>query len=155
MNSKRFKVQACPHGRGLYAAKPFGAGETLFDFEGKEVESIQVIDPGDEGYYLQISCVLYVDTVGFGRFTCHSCEPNAGLSGERTLVAIKPIHAGQEICFDYSTCMLENSWTLQCNCGTPSCRQTIRDFNLIPQALQEKYRKMNIVPPWILDALSS
>lgn len=155
MGSSFIRISSCPHGQGIYAVKNFKKGDVLFQFEGKRVSEPEIIDPGQEGYYLQIGVDEYLDTTGFGRFTCHSCEPNSGLKDDVTIIAIQDIKEGTEIVFDYSTCMLENNWTLNCHCGAPTCRKVIRDFDQIPKELQERYRKLKVVPQWLLDAISS
>ncbi len=52
----------------------------------------------------------------------HSCAPNAGLSGQILVVAMRDIRAGEEVCFDYamsSTCDMDD---FDCACGAPECR---------------------------------
>ena len=60
---------------------------------------------------------------------------------------------GEELFWDYSTSMLERHWTMICNCGNQNCRKIITDFDLLPNALQGEYIKMNIVLPFILNEL--
>jgi hypothetical protein len=46
--------------------------------------------------------------------------------------------------------MLERHWTMQCLCGKENCRGIIKDFDLLPQHLQHKYKNLKIVLPYIL-----
>jgi hypothetical protein len=66
------------------------------------------------------------------------------------LIALKPIPAGEEIRFDYSTTMSEDHWTLECRCGEPDCRGLVKDFHLLPSVLQEQYVERGIVQTFIL-----
>ena len=55
----------------------------------------------------------------------------------------------EEIFYDYSTTMDEDSWTLQCKCGSQNCRKIVKDFKFLPQELQKKYLELNIVQNFI------
>ena len=111
----------------------------------------QVIAMGEaQAYALQIGPDRYIDTEPLGRFTNHSCAPNAGVVEDQVLVALRPILPGEEIRFDYSTTMSENYWTLVCHCGAPECRGIIKDFHLLPTALQEQYLARRIVQAFIV-----
>lgn len=52
----------------------------------------------------------------------HSCEPNAGLSGQITLVAMRDIEAGEEITYDYATSDGSSYDEFRCGCGSALCR---------------------------------
>jgi hypothetical protein len=71
-------------------------------------------------------------------FMNHSCDPNVWYVDDNTLVARRPIEAGEEICEDYGTDRAGNL-EFKCLCGSPICRQIIRktDFEL-PQ-LRKRY----------------
>jgi hypothetical protein len=64
--------------------------------------------------------------------------------------ALRPIARGEEILYDYSTTMSEQRWTMQCQCGAPSCRGIIADFHDLPAELQRRYLAMRIVQPFIV-----
>jgi SET domain-containing protein len=69
----------------------------------------------------------------------HSCAPNAGFTtGRPALYSLRAITVGEEICWDYSTSLIENGWSLQCACGSPACRGTIRPFFDLSSALQKR-----------------
>jgi hypothetical protein len=70
----------------------------------------------------------------------HSCAPNAGLAGQVTVVAMRDIAAGEEICFDYamcSSCLLDD---FDCRCGTPGCRGHVGPDDWRRADLQRRYR---------------
>jgi SET domain-containing protein len=68
----------------------------------------------------------------------HSCNPNSGLRGEITCVAIRDIKSGEEITQDYGL-LDDNDYELECTCGSENCRKIItgRDWKL--KELQDKY----------------
>jgi hypothetical protein len=66
----------------------------------------------------------------------HSCEPNAIVRGERELVALADIAAGEEITYVYSTNTTSRygyTMKFRCACGAASCRGTIGDLSTIPR----------------------
>jgi len=70
----------------------------------------------------------------------HSCNPNSGLSGQITLIAIREIERDEEVCFDYAMSDSSDYDEFECHCGQPNCRKKItgRDWKL-PE-LQGRYR---------------
>jgi uncharacterized protein len=69
----------------------------------------------------------------------HSCEPNAGLRGQVTLVAMRPIERGEEICFDYSMADGCSYDEFTCHCGAPTCRGRISGDDWKRPELLERY----------------
>ncbi|MBI3554013.1 MAG: SET domain-containing protein-lysine N-methyltransferase [Elusimicrobia bacterium] len=138
------------HGRGTFAGRPFLPGDAILNFTGKILTSEQAKDPRFEHYCLQIGIdrQLYVDPPA--RYVNHSCDPNAGLKDAVTLAAIRAIAAGEQICFDYSTSMLEDGWTLACACQSPLCRGLIGDFSRLDAGTRSRYLALKIVPPWLI-----
>jgi SET domain len=84
-------------------------------------------------------------------FINHSCEPNSAFTGERTLVALRPIAPGEEVTMDYSTSEADVDWSMSCACGSAACRSTLRSIQVafadateVPQAtalLQNVWRE--------------
>jgi hypothetical protein len=70
----------------------------------------------------------------------HSCNPNAGLQGQMTLVALRDIAAGEEVCFDYAMSDGHPDFRMDCACGQPNCRQVITGNDWKDPELQKKYR---------------
>ena len=121
---------------------------------GPEVTFEEAVAKGDEQCYtLQIGPGTYIDLGEPGRYANHSCDPNAGVEGTGPhglkLVAIRPIRRGEEVCFDYSTTMDEDHWTMPCRCGNPECRGIVADFKELPKALRQRYLALGIVQPFI------
>ena len=57
--------------------------------------------------------------------------------------------AEEEIRFDYSTSMEEQSFTMRCLCGAPECRHMIADFSSLPAEVRDRYLKLEIVMGFI------
>ena len=144
-----FVVGPHPFGRGLFAARDIRPGETVLRFRGRLIDFEQSCNPSFERYCVQVGPGLYTLTWSPERFINHSCEPNLGFRDERTLCSIRPIARGEELTFDYSTSMAENSWTMTCHCGTTYCRGVIGDFIDLPEELKAHYRSIRIVPEWL------
>jgi hypothetical protein len=69
----------------------------------------------------------------------HSCEPNVGFTGEGLeLYSLRTIATGEEICWDYSTSLIEEDWSLECRCGTKTCRRLILPFFALSPSIQER-----------------
>jgi uncharacterized protein len=126
-------------GRGIFAARNISAGEKILEYVGHIISQAEIIARGDTGNPLQIDDDAYLDLKPPGIFTNHSCQPNAGIKQDRWLVALTAIKTGEEIYFDYSTSMWEDIWTMECACESVQCRKIIRDFYLLPEALQQHY----------------
>lgn len=144
-------VRECNLGRGLFADQNYKAGDEILRFEGRTVSGKVVATMGDEEcYMIQIGPDLYLEPRGPGRYTNHSCVPNAAIKDDSRLVALADIAENEQICFDYSTTMSENNWTMRCRCGAPTCRGVIRDFGELPLELQRRYLDLGIVQSFIV-----
>lgn len=69
----------------------------------------------------------------------HSCEPNVGLRGNVSLVAMHPISPGEEICFDYAMSDGSPYDEFDCSCGTTSCRGRVTGHDWQRPDLQKRY----------------
>jgi len=74
----------------------------------------------------------YVDAAGmhvlcwdFARYFNHSCDPSCLGGTSEFEVAIRDLHAGDELTDDYATLNLESPEPFECRCGSPRCRGTI------------------------------
>lgn len=70
----------------------------------------------------------------------HSCNPNAGLNGQITLVAMRDIEAGEEVCFDYAMSDSSDYDEFECHCGAPNCRKRITGNDWKLPELHERYK---------------
>lgn len=148
-------VAQCDVGKGVFAARPFAPGEYILRFAGPRTDSRDPIHYTPQGAnLLQVGTTAYILPRPRGLYVNHSCEPNAGLRGTRTLVAVRHIAVGEEIRFDYSTTMAEDLWTMECMCHAESCRRVIRDFHLLPETQQSQYLALGIVPRFVRKEIS-
>jgi SET domain-containing protein len=130
-------------GKGLFAIEPVLQGEEIFDWEGGpvyEAQSIFDLPKEIQDHAIQFREHAWIDTSGVGRYSNHSCEPNAGIRGLFKLVALRDIEAGEEITWDYDT--TENSeWQLEeCKCGSAQCRKNIRGYRFLSNEVKEKLK---------------
>lgn len=143
-------------GKGIFATMPIKRGKCVLLFSGVTLTFNESLELGDDQCYsLQVDANEYLHLDGLGRYVNHSCEPNCGIKDGPMLVALRDISAGEEITFDYSTTMLERCWEMACECGSPSCRGVVRDFDLIPVSTQIQYINKEIVSRFILELLAS
>jgi len=145
----KFQVSDSRFGLGVFAMVPIEPGEFILYVAGKLINFASSRLPGGE-YAVQIGRDTYIDPIYPSRFLNHSCSPNAGLVDDIRLVALRQIIPGEEICFDYSTSMLERHWELECQCASPGCRGTIQDFDLLPSTLRNRYLSLGVVQSFIL-----
>jgi uncharacterized protein YjbK len=131
-------------GTGVFATREFAAGEVLFELAGAILTGTF---PRDRGMgWIQIGPRSFLDVAGtIGRHLNHSCLPNTGIRGSRTLVAIRPIAPGDEVTYDYA--MTEHELDLVCCCGTHACRGLIGGYSRLPGALKRLYA------PWVSEYL--
>lgn len=124
-------IADCELGRGLFAARAFAAGETILRFTGPLINLAQSIAKGEtEGNPLQVGPLDYIDLEPPGVFGNHSCEPNAGIRDDVVLVALRPLVAGEEIRFDYSTTM----WEDVASGGAGACPAAVEQARAVPSS---------------------
>jgi len=133
-------------GRGLIAVAPIPAGELIAIKGGHIISSaalaslpeklrnseIQIAD----GFHL--AAVEEAEYEPVMLFLNHSCEPNVGFAGNTVLVAMRDIGPGEELTTDYAL-FDDNDETMQCRCGTLSCRGMISGRDWQRPDLQRKY----------------
>lgn len=157
------QVQKVKNGRGLVALRPFRAGQRVMPIMGKLVTADEVWrywekDPKAGANCFRYDADRYLDPTGqLGAFANHSCHPNTGIVRRgRTLLlkAIAAIPAGSEITHDYSTLLgADDVWTMRCNCGEQVCRGTVRNIAKLPATTVARYRRLGVVPGFILDTV--
>lgn len=146
----KFYIDKCDFGRGLFAKRVMKKGEEIFKFTGETINFKQTLDKEiNFGDPLQIGKDMYLDLEEPMRFINHSCNPNAGIINNVTLITVEDIQEQGEIYFDYSTTMDEDHWVMQYKCGNANCRNTIRDFKYLPAQIKRKYLNLNIVQNFI------
>lgn len=138
-----------PVGTGLFALTQFEPGDEVVRFDGRTLTFAETLALGEQANPLQIGHDVYILTEGPAVRVNHSCSPNTGLRSNIILMALKPISAGEEIFFDYSTSMAENHWQMRCLCGSSNCRKVVTDFAMLPREVRMRYLDLGIVQPFI------
>ena len=142
-------------GRGVFALQSFSAGETVLTFIGRAMTPKQAANPAFSPHCLQTGLDRHLYVALPSRYVNHSCAPNCGLSDAVTLMAVRDIAAGEEISFDYSTCVLEKEWCMPCACQEARCRGVIRDFSHLDGKILKRYLALKIVPSWLKTRLTA
>jgi len=142
-NCARGCVDARTGNRYVLAARDIRRGERIAVFGGSVLTrtDLEGLGEGTGRYTLQIDEDLYLVSTddGPGDWINHSCAPNTGMRGQITLVALRDIEAGEEICFDYAMSDGSHYDEFDCACGSSWCRHRIRgDDWQLPQ-LWERY----------------
>lgn len=142
------KLVSGPHqakgGFGVFAVEPVKKGELLALWGGKILTEDE-IDPTMPDFtqrVLQIEEGLFLFSLALepaDHFN-HSCNPNAGFTGQIGLVAMRDIEPGEEVCFDYAMCDGTNYDEFECTCGAPNCRKYIRGTDWMRPELWERYQ---------------
>jgi uncharacterized protein len=147
--SPKAAVRESPiQGRGLFAAKAIKAGEVVavkggHIFDKETLERVQKTLGASE---IQIGDDLFIGPLskrereGSMIFSNHSCDPNIGVLGQVTFVALRNIRAGEELTHDWAMTD-DDSYRMECNCGSNNCRKVITGKDWKKKELQERYGK--------------
>jgi uncharacterized protein len=131
-------------GRGVYARSAIRRGELLVVFAGSALEGkdIPSLSADQRRLLLQVEEDLYLlsNVEGWADWVNHCCEPNAGLRGQVTLVAMRDIEAGEEICYDYAMSDGSPYDGFDCRCSATSCRHQVSGDDWMKEELWERYR---------------
>ncbi|MGH3295936.1 MAG: SET domain-containing protein [Trebonia sp.] len=133
-------------GRGLAAIAPIAAGEVVAIKGGHIVTAaaLQSLPERLQNSEIQIADGFHLVALDEAEyepvmlFINHSCEPNVGFAGDNVLVAMRDIHAGEELTTDYAL-FDDHDQTMECRCGTPSCRGTVSGRDWQRPDLQREY----------------
>lgn len=112
-------------GRGVYATRDIGPGEVIAVWGGEVVSEDQLPKaPEHRRLAIQIDEAMYLISAreGPADWINHSCTPNAGMRGQISLVAMRLIREGEEICYDYAMTDGSSYDEFVCACGTAHCR---------------------------------
>lgn len=134
------------HGRGVFAARDFDAGETVVVMDdSRVVDAEHPLRPelGEYAHHCDYLAGGLVILQGYPeRHINSSCDPNVyarrDASGSR-MIARRHIGAGEELTGDYIIdCHGGEVW--RCNCGSPRCRGTVpSSFFELPLEAQSEY----------------
>lgn len=132
-------------GYGIFADSFVPAGELLIVWGGNVVTGEQFIQlsPREQMHSIQIEENLYQvpshPEPEPGDFINHCCTPNAGLNSSISLVAMRDIEPGEEICFDYAMSDGSPYDEFDCACGSFYCRGRVTGDDWQRADLQARY----------------
>ena len=135
------------HGRGLFATTQIAKDEIVAVKGGHIVGRTALrgeIRPRLGPVEIQIDEDLFIAPVteeereGSMLYSNHSCNPNLGMRGEITFVAMRHIRAGEELTHDWATTD-NNDYSVECTCGAPNCRKIVTGKDWQRADLQTRY----------------
>ena len=135
------------HGRGLFAIADIAQNEMVAIKGGHIVDRKslrQEITPLLGPVEIQISDDLFIAPVTQEQrelsmlYSNHSCDPNLGVRGEITFVAMRDLRAGEELTHDWAMTD-DDDYSLECNCGAANCRKTLTGKDWQRPDLQKRY----------------
>src|SRR5262245_42251310 len=144
------KTEVCEskiHGRGLFAATDVAKDEIVAIKGGHIVDGKTLrekITPVLGPVEIQIDDDLFIAPVTDEEressilYLNHSCDPNLGVRGEITFVAMRDICAGDELTHNWAMTD-DDDYSVECNCGAPDCRETLTGKDWQRLDLQKRY----------------
>jgi len=137
------RLKADKSGNSIFAIEPIKKGELVAVFGGVvyEWETFVHLPERERSLCIQVEDrhFLVPRPIGEGDYVNHSCNPNAGLSGQIGLVAMRDIQVGEEVCFDYAMSDTMPYDEFECLCGAPTCRHKVGGNDWQIPELQKRY----------------
>lgn len=95
------------HGYGVFTNEPLKKGQFIAELRGSRVTHENHIHGQSNRYpdWIGVGKNTWIDPIDEFQYLNHSCDPNAGLKGDKILkmYAMRDIAQGEEITIDYST----------------------------------------------------
>jgi SET domain-containing protein len=135
------------HGRGLFAIADIAKNEIVAVKGGHIIDRKTLrekITPALGPVEIQIGDDLFIAPVSDEErelsmlYLNHSCDPNLGMRGEITFVAMRDIRADEELTHDWAMTD-DDDYCEECNCGAPDCRKTLTGKDWQRPDLQRRY----------------
>jgi SET domain-containing protein len=135
------------HGRGLFATGDITKGEIVAVKGGHIVDGKTLrekITPVLGPVEIQIDDDLFIAPLTEEErelsmlYLNHSCDPNLGMRGEITFVAMRDIRLGEELTHDWAMTD-DDDYSVECNCGAPDCRKILTGKDWGRPDLQKRY----------------
>jgi SET domain len=120
----------------LFALRPFQAGEVIADFSAGTISgepTYLTVQVGiDKHITLQPEFLQYIN---------HSCDPNVFFNTTTMqLMALKELHADDELVFFYPSTEWRMTQSFCCYCGSPKCIGDIKGAAYLSSDLQLQYQ---------------
>lgn len=132
-------------GFAVVATEPIAKGELIVVWSGTLVDGAELatlpaavkrhsLQVEDDHYLVSLTDCEPPDYVN------HSCDPNAGLSGQIALVALREIRAGECISYDYAMSDGSAYDEFECRCGAARCRGRVSGEDWKRPELWQRYQ---------------
>ncbi len=129
------------YGKGVFANSDIKKGEIIARFDGTIYDDDFEDWTRDlQTHTIQIGPNKWRDSKGLARYINHSCEPNCGIRGLWTVVAMRDIKKGEQITWDYEMTEKSDWWRMRCRCGSDLCRKVIGNYKNMPRPIRAKYK---------------
>ncbi len=139
-------------GHGVFATRRYERDEIVLHFRGPLVDERDI---ENFTHTIQVDHGLFVGSSGeLDDFVNHSCDPNCVLGSTPPrlwLVADRVIEPGEEITFDYATCIPVGPTLQFCTCGSSRCRGRVGTYWELEDATRRHYEQRGAVPKYVLE----
>ncbi len=132
------------NGKCIFAKEDIKKDEIVFIKGGHILTRNEIFSSGIINSYFPISDEYFLGATNKDEedaiklYQNHSCNPNVGLHGEITFVAMRDIKKGEELTVDHA--FIDNEdYSFKCTCGSDNCRGIITGFDWKIKELQDKY----------------
>jgi hypothetical protein len=117
-------------GHAVIACQPLDKGELIAVWSGRIVDddALKELPAALRQHSVQVEEGLFLTSLKPDEapdYINHCCDPNAGLSGQIAVVAMRPIAPGEEITFDYAMSDGSGYDEFSCACGASTCRRRV------------------------------
>ena len=131
-------------GKAVIARELIEPGEVVAVWSGRIVSAEELDDLSAEirRHTVQVEEGLYLASLSADEppdYINHSCDPNAGLAGQITIVAMQAIQPGEEVTIDYAMCDGSPYDEFDCACGSACCRGRVTGDDWRNPSLWERY----------------
>lgn len=124
-------------GQGLVATRRFEAGETVLACARAGVSAAR------HAHSIQYGWQTHIELQPPAGMANHSCDPNIGLRnnalGAYDYVALRPIEAGEEVCFHYGMSEYAQMELDACGCGSPKCAGRVLGYSALDAATRARF----------------
>ncbi len=152
---KKFVVKDTKkYGKGVFATTEIKKGEVIHILNGIKMDVSELVKKVLSGKEFiddpfQIGRRTYIDLDELSRTFNHSCDPSGGIRDNSELFALRDIHKGDEITYDYSLTIAPTEWNMKCKCGSKICRKSLGDVLSIPKKRREEYKILGAIQLYI------
>jgi len=131
-------------GKGVFTKKPILKGQTVFIMKGEKHHKVNknISDVMGNPNWVGLKENVWIDPIGFFQYINHSCDPNMGIKGSVTFVALRNIKATEELTYDYSIAEDDTRWRMKNSeklRNKKKYRSTIKSIQHLPKTVYKRY----------------